>query len=230
MADNLPFWAFSNADFDLRDISAKHPYLGGAVRTVIMGDQFWTARYETVPLDPRGQPTRTWRSFLNTLGRTYNNFLAVDPMRLAPFAYLDDEDDFEGGYLGSIDQYVGATDEYIGTGEGNWGGPVVIAADQSTSTLTTIGFHAGATIKAGDLISFHDETRWQLFEVSADVTASGSGEATLTVSPHPIADFIGAATARMRGACCEMVLTQSPRMPEGTTPSPITFEATQNKE
>lgn len=88
---------------------------------------------------------------------------------------------------------------------GNYGGtPLVNGGSQSvawsasrdtyTQTIITDGWSASATLKAGDrftianVFSLHPETKastgdLQVFTVTADATADGSGNATLTITP-----------------------------------------------
>lgn len=68
-----------------------------------------------------------------------------------------------------------------GTG---WGTPLVNGGSQTGRSLVTDGWTAGATIKKGDFVStWCPPGNLMLFQVTADVTANGSGQATIAISP-----------------------------------------------
>jgi hypothetical protein len=64
------------------------------------------------------------------------------------------------------------------------GTPLVAGADQTGSTLDVDGLTADLVIPAGTAFNIHDaDARPYLHFTTEDVTANGSGEATLTFSP-----------------------------------------------
>lgn len=64
---------------------------------------------------------------------------------------------------------------------GSWGGSPVTGTVTTSTSLPVTGFTAAATVKKGDL--FNVGTNGQLVMAVADVTADGSGNATLTIEP-----------------------------------------------
>ena len=64
------------------------------------------------------------------------------------------------------------------------GTPLVNGADQTGEDLITDGWSAGATIKAGDWLQLGSGSTSRLYKNLADVTADGSGNATLTLWPR----------------------------------------------
>lgn len=80
------------------------------------------------------------------------------------------------GYFDFRDpSYASPTSGYSGSG--------AINGDSTGYTVTADGFTPGALLlKAGDFFSVQISSRWQLFMAAADVTANGSGEASITTT------------------------------------------------
>lgn len=64
------------------------------------------------------------------------------------------------------------------------GTPLVNGASQTGNSLITDGWSAGATILAGDYIQLGSSTTTRLYRNLKDVTADGSGNATLDIFPR----------------------------------------------
>ena len=67
-----------------------------------------------------------------------------------------------------------------GTG---WGTPLVNGATQTGRTLVCDGFTAGTALLRGDCFAFDNSLYREMHMLTADVTANGSGQATLTFTP-----------------------------------------------
>lgn len=65
----------------------------------------------------------------------------------------------------------------------NEGTPLVDGAGQLGSTLNVDGLTVGETIEAGRFISIVTNSRRYVYQVTADATASGVGEAALSIQP-----------------------------------------------
>ncbi|HET9701764.1 MAG TPA: hypothetical protein VFP70_12655 [Burkholderiales bacterium] len=66
--------------------------------------------------------------------------------------------------------------------QGTWAGtPLVNGASQTGRSVLCDGFTAGATVKAGDFFKFGGHSK--IYMVSADGTADGSGNLTLSIEP-----------------------------------------------
>lgn len=63
------------------------------------------------------------------------------------------------------------------------GTPLVKGASQTGRSLLVDGLTVGVTFKAGDCFSFDNTVYREMHMIKADVTANGSGEATLTFTP-----------------------------------------------
>lgn len=71
----------------------------------------------------------------------------------------------------------------LGYGMGSIGAsaPLVKGASQTGRSVTTDGWVAGATMKAGDFVRFTNHTK--VYMLTADMTADGSGNATMAIEP-----------------------------------------------
>lgn len=72
------------------------------------------------------------------------------------------------------------------TPRGTWAGtPLVKGASQTGRSVALDGFTAGATVKAGDLVTFAADAK--VYMVTADATADGLGELSLAIEPALVA-------------------------------------------
>lgn len=71
------------------------------------------------------------------------------------------------------------------TPRGNWGSaPVVNGAGQTGQELAVGGLPANAIIRAGDFFQIGSGSTARLYTITQDVTANGSGQATLDIWPR----------------------------------------------
>lgn len=146
----------ARVQFTLEPLMAYAPTRGGRTYALEIGRSRWVARYETSAM--LGPEAGAFEAWLDAQKAGIDTFYGFDPFRRYPSAYP------------------------AGTG---WGTPVLTGVTVATRTLTTAGWAANATIKAGDLVSWFDGTSQMLHRVVADVTAGGDGAASLVVLPRP---------------------------------------------
>jgi hypothetical protein len=179
--------------FDLAPIQSISPSGSGFLQTQDRGPTLWVAKYSTPNLVP-GTRLDTWRAFLDSLEGSRGVFLAVDPRRPMPKAYMD---------IGTI---VGS-EPWIAAGQT---AVRVVAASYTGSTLNLDRLQAGAVITKGDYIAYQNGPAWYLHRSGATMAASGGGTITgLTVKPRP-KDSSTAVAARLTRACAAMKMLNNP--------------------
>lgn len=153
----------------------------GFVQTINRTAPFWTAEYQTPPLD--GDTYNEAISFLEGLEGSMNTFLAYDPRRIMPYAYRN-----------------------ASLASNPWGTPNVQTVDYANSTILMQAFTAGAVITKGDYISFQADGIWYLYRSLQTYTVLVSGIAQVTVKPRPIPFTEANPVIRYKKACAEMKL------------------------
>lgn len=86
-----------------------------------------------------------------------------------------------------------------------WGSaPVIDTASQTGWSVKVKSLSAGAVLLAGDGIAFNNGTFRELHYVTADVTADGSGKATVSIAPQIQISPADAATVYLDGNCADV--------------------------
>lgn len=151
-----------------------------------------------------------WEAFLLRLRGGQRTFLAHDPgqTRLIAFEGVPDLDSITADTT-TVKADSTATYTADETVE-PWGNPRITEIDSANRTITLDSFNGGATVTAGDAISWFDGRNWVLVKASATRNANASGTITaLTVEPrlsaHPgVSGYALPIRARVTRACCEM--------------------------
>ena len=141
----------------------------------------------TMPVFPGGLVSVSHSGKVNTrttlqVGRTWEEF----------FAFKVDENGHE--FLALINNYFNrqtsldvAHQMFVDTLGAGGGTPLVNGASQTGASIITDGWPAGTLVlKAGDLVTFATGPTL-VYDITADVTSDGTGNATLPVSPNVFA-------------------------------------------
>lgn len=180
----------------------------GFIQTLQRSAPVWMAEYTTGPLS--GTRYNEWVTFLDQLEGSMNSFLAYNPRRLMPYAYIN---------------LAVTANPWTQTGQT---APRVTNYDYANSTITLDRLQNGVTITAGDLISFQIDGIWYLFRSQTTVNSVSGNGAVLNVKPRPnIRNFI-ATNIRYRKACIEMKMLGAPDLQDSVDDFPVyTFRAGQ---
>ena len=179
---------FRSRKFDIRHVQqTTNPGQNGFVQTINRAAPFWTAEYETPPLNETKENEA--RIFLDALEGSMNTFLAYDPKRIMPQAYQGQAE-----------------------GSAPWGAGVAITNyDYANSTIDLTGLTEGAIITKGDYVSVEIDDIWYLFRSMQTVTIGVLGTALdLIVKPRPNFLSFTISPVRYERACCEMKLIGEP--------------------
>jgi hypothetical protein len=193
---------FTTAVFDLSRYVAKNELYGGLTQTREMAEPRWVGRFTTGPLDPTR--ARRWRRWWDTLRGGLYHFVAYDPLQAYPLAYPT-------GYVG-----------FSGLG--------AVAAYPSLYSLTIGGLPGGFVISDGDLLEIRSGNRKGLHRVTAAVTATGGGLATVTVEPKILTSvFLVGSVVNLHFPSCVMVPDPASWSftAEGSEPTSASFSGTQ---
>lgn len=203
----LPEYRLVRATFTLVDaVQSAASRTGSRINRTRTADPTWTLDLETRLLWP--DEKRPWTSWKNSLRGGLRLFVAYDPVR-TPTAYPD--------ALGPQDISAG------------WAGTATVSSLGLAGLLGLSGLPAGYKLRVGDRIGIEQNGHFGYYEVDEDVDASGSGAASVTVSPflHTTLFSVGA-LARLWLPKAKFVLDgQSWQDDGGAAPSPISFRATQ---
>lgn len=202
---SLPSSGIAGVTFDLEEYMAINDLFGGETDAHEVAPRRWKADYTTRHL--RDADQRAWRAFKNKQRGGLLTFYAYDPEREYPSNY-------PSGFGGLTRAGGGAFD---GTG-------TVTALTNYGFTIATLP--ASFVLKEGDLIGLVQSGYRGLYEISADVTANGSGVATVAVEPEVGSVFTTSATFNLYRPVCIMKLTDyaAPRTVVGGV---ITFSGIQ---
>lgn len=112
---------------------------------------------------------------------------------------------------------------------GSWDGTADVTALGASGSLALASLPAGYVFSAGDYVGLEEGGRYDLYTVSAAVTANGSGVATVSVRPYlRTGIFTTSAVARIWRPKATFVLEpESWSEGAGLVPSPIAFSGIQ---
>lgn len=195
------------ATFTLVDaVRSSASHTGSRINRTRTADPTWTLDFEMRPLSP--EEKRPWTAWKNSLRGGLRLFIASDITRLP------------GGYPNAkASQDVAA----------GWSGIATLSSLGASGLLGLSGLPAGYRLRVGDRIGIEQSGHYGYYEVDEDVNASGTGAASVTVSPflHTRLFSVGA-LARLWLPKAKFVLDwQSWQDDGGGAPSPISFRATQ---
>lgn len=180
---------FNSKTFKLVHNQQVTPIGSGFIQTIERSSPAWIAEYSTPGL--RFSRYNAAISFLNGLDGAIGTFLAYDPRRPMPGAYMN---------LNTT------ADPWTQSGQT---APRVLSASFSNSTLTLDRMQNGSVVMAGDYISFRFAGIWYLFRTLNGGTVSGN-TITVNVRPRPrLPDAYTPTNIRYRKACCEMKMLGS---------------------
>lgn len=203
----LPDYRLVKATFALVDaVRSSVSHTGSRINRTRTADPTWTLDVETTPRWP--DEKRPWTSWKNSMRGGLRLFLACDVTR-TPAAYPD-----------------ARTPQDIAPG---WSGTASVSSLGASGLLGLSGLPAGYRLSVGDRIGIEQAGHFGYYEVDEDVNASGTGSASVTVSPflHTRLFTVGA-VARLWLPKAKFILDgQSWQDDGGAAPSPISFRATQ---
>ncbi len=154
-------------EFELARLVRHAPERGGRVVSVMLGQPAWVGRFRTVPL--WGARQGEWRAFLASLKNGARTFLAGDPERPYPFAYL-------AGFGGLT--RAGGADPFDGA-------PLTWSLNAERDVLSLTGLPAAFAVTVGDYagLSWSDGARRFLVRALENATGDSGGEVSFQVEP-----------------------------------------------
>lgn len=202
---------FARAKFDPMYQQSAAVARGGLAQVANIGSDLWSMSYATAPLDYQtGLEYLAWLQSLRGGART---FKAWHPLRRYPYAY-------PGGVAALTRAGGGAFDGSCTL--------TTIGTNRDTITLTTLP--ANFVFSVGDMVSFPMGASSRcLVRVLEAVTATGLGQAVLTVEPYlPLAAATGVTATVVKPWCLAVVDAKSISGPmEPGYMQPVSFQAVQ---
>lgn len=183
-----PLVGFNTRVFDLGHFQQLTPTGDvGFIQTINRTSPTWSAEYGTPGLT--GERYNETRSFLDMLEGSMFTFLAYDPRRPMPYAYMN-----------------------LPINANVWGvNPRITAQDYSNSTIDLDQMLAGAIISKSDYISVKVGPTWYLFRAQENRVVPGNGIVdNLLVKPRPNIAGLVATNIRYQKACIEMKMIGEP--------------------
>jgi len=112
---------------------------------------------------------------------------------------------------------------------GSWDGTADVTSLGASGAMGLASLPASYVISAGDYIALEEGSRYDLYQVSANVTANGSGVASVSVRPYiRTGIFTTSAVARLwRPKATFVIEPESWSESAGLVPSPISFSGIQ---
>lgn len=201
---------FNGGKLELTRPQSRNDLYGLVTEVINLGDPRWLGSWTTPPLSRDDK--QVWEAWKDSLRGGMNQFYGYDPMQLYPKNYPT-------GFAGLV--IAGGSTPFTG-----------LAVDVTATTTTTIALGqlpASFAFKVGDLVGLVQSTNRQLHRVLEDVTANGSGVATITVEPTVNTTlFTASATLNLVKPVIKMVLDQESWSNDNDLQaSPISFKATQ---
>lgn len=173
----------NSKEFDLNFVQDVSPVGAGFIQAIERAPPMWVAKFETPALNV--SRANALQTFFDDLGGATGAFLAYDPRKPRPQAYMANI----GSEPWLANPAVAA---------------VVTDADYAGGTLNLALLAVGAIITSGDYISYKRGNAWYLHRARAGAVANGSGIITgLPVTPKPPTSTVDV-NARMTKACCAM--------------------------
>lgn len=194
--------------FDIVDNVAFSP--SGRNQTLInlsqVDDPVWRGTFLTPPLEHEERPV--WSAWHKSLRGGLKFFVAYDVRHSRPRAYpsANASTDIQGG----------------------WNGTAVVSS-VSGATLGLTGLPANYQFKAGDRVGLEQSGKYGYYEVLEDITANGSGVASITVAPFLHTGlFNTSAVCRVWRPLCQFVIDQNSWSEQGTKEiAPVSFNGFQ---
>ena len=201
----------ARVSFEIQRVDYSAPEAGGRQGGVQAGWPLWSALFELDRSDP--ESADLWRAFLSRLRGRMRRFYAGEPTRPYPLNY-------RRGFAEMTRAGGGAFDGSATT----WAQAIDADGD---AQLTLTGLPAGFEIATGDYIGFKWDAagspaatydRRTVARAVVDATASGGGQAVVTVEPPLNTALVpGGAIAHFDEPKCVMQL-----VPENSSLGPIT--------
>jgi hypothetical protein len=112
---------------------------------------------------------------------------------------------------------------------GSWDGTADVTSLAASGVLGLSSLPAGYVLSAGDYIGLEESSRYDLYTVASNVTANGSGVASVSVLPYlRTGIFTTSAVARIwRPKATFVIDIESWSESAGVSPSPISFSGIQ---
>lgn len=201
---------FSDCDFNLQRFDAINHLDSGASQVLNTVDPRWHGDWTTAPVDRA--TAQIWKAWKDSLRGGSRHFLGYDAERPYPKNYPT-------GFAGLI----------IAGGSTPFTGLAVNVTALTTVSIALDSLPASFVFKAGDMVEIDQSTNKGLHTILEDVTANGSGVATLTVEPFVLTNvFDASATVNLVKPSCIMILDHDTwSAPRGIEAAPITFSAVQ---
>lgn len=193
--------------FDLVDDLAASSFENGLrVNLTQTFDPLWKGTFITPILEREQRPI--WSAWHKSL-RARKTFVAYDVRHSRLLAYPNAKQS-----------------SAIATG---WNGTCSVSSIGSSGALGLSSLPAGIQLKAGDRIGLEQNSYYGYYEILEDVTASGSGAATLNVAPFlHTRIFTTSALCRVWQAKCQFTIDPSSWVENGTVENtPISFKGIQ---
>lgn len=195
--------------FDLIDNVSLSP--SGRNQTLInlsqTSDPVWRGQFVTGLLDARSERP-IWSAWHKSLRGGLKTFVAYDVRHATPLAYpaAKVSTDIQGG----------------------WNGTAAVSS-LSGAMLGLSGLPNNYQFKVGDRVGLEQSGKYGYYEVMEDVTANGSGVASITVAPFLHTGlFTTLAVCRVWRPVCQFVIDQSSWNEQGTVEiTPVSFNGFQ---
>lgn len=156
---------FNSRAFQLGYKQQMTPVSAGFTQTIDRVTPMWWAEYTTPPLNDARYSAAM--AFFDALEGSINTFLAYDPQKIMPLAYINNPI---------------TDDPWTQTG---FAAPRATALNYANSTITLDRLQNGAIISPGDYFAFYDSIAWFLYRARSSHVVAGN-TATVTVSPRPL--------------------------------------------
>lgn len=212
MIDPIPFpdGLFSSVAFDLARFTSTNRLYGGITQVREMAEPRWTAKMTTTQLTPAS--LRAWRAWWDSMRGGLRSFLAYDPAQAYPLAYPTGF-----GGMGRAGIPAGSFRGLLallhpGSDSGPFDGTASVSglSDDDQFSFTVSGLPGGFALATGDLVEIREGDVHGLYRLTASVTASVYGTATLSVEPRVVPGlFTPAAEANFERPSCVMVADPS---------------------
>ncbi len=165
----MPIFGIASVEkFELENVDSVNDLISGAAHATEIAPPYWEMTVSTTNMTVWSDRYQSWRAFLDERLGQKVPALFHDPKKPYPITYRKTR------FAGMVK--AGTATPFVGLGE------VDSFTDRRHIVISSLP--AGFILKKTDLVQFQKGDYASLHRLTADVTANGSGIATITVEPR----------------------------------------------
>jgi hypothetical protein len=203
----MPISGVAHTEFTLTPVTTRNNLTSGQGYGTQLAPDYWDISIQTATANRESQRLREWRRFANALRGSMKIGLFYDADKPRPVEYIRT----------GLPTVTAAMDPFEGLAH--------IQTITDNFHITVSGLPAGFVLHMDDYFGLIEDDRYFLATIMQDVTADGSGVATINFAPELPNIFSAAADVNFEKPCCEGFLTATPDIPRDLEGGTVSLKA-----